>query len=442
MNESQQSSDSHVGEQGQQGERDIGAEVRACDCGQVATRGLEDREGEPRGGAGESSAPPTLPAEPARPTAPVRRPGHPCEVGLLSGALERIRESIILSLGGAVSDPIRIAGLFESLGAPVAVAPHGSGHIHETWAVQHEAGGARTRSLLQRLNTSVFHNPETVMANLVRVTDHVRVKLEATGGADVERRVLTPLRALAGGFHHRDASGGFWRCFRFVEAASSYDTPTGPRHAREAARAFGEFVALTGDLAQADTGGRAASVEPELEQARGWLDQLARELRKHGVARIPRRVVHNDCKINNVLMDDATGEGLCVIDLDTVMEGTVLYDFGDLVRTAACPSPEDEVELGRMRIDPDLFRALAEGYLAGAGSLLTGEELALLPLAGPLMALETGVRFLTDHLSGDRYFRVHREGHNLDRARAQLRLVELLLHDIEPARRLISDAAR
>ena len=194
--------------------------------------------------------------------------------------------------------------------------------------------------------------------------------------------------------------------------------------------------------AQADTEGRARSVRLELEQARGWLDQLARELRKHGVARIPRRVVHNDCKINNVLMDDATGEGLCVIDLDTVMEGTVLYDFGDLVRTAACPSPEDEVELGRMRIDPDLFRSLAEGYLTGAGTLLTEEELALLPLAGPLMALETGVRFLTDHLSGDRYFRVHREGHNLDRARAQLRLVELLLHDIEPARRLISDAAR
>jgi Ser/Thr protein kinase RdoA (MazF antagonist) len=160
------------------------------------------------------------------------------------------------------------------------------------------------------------------------------------------------------------------------------------------------------------------------------------------VARIPRRVVHNDCKINNVLMDDATGEGLCVIDLDTVMEGTVLYDFGDLVRTAACPSPEDEVELARMRIDPDLFRSLAEGYLAGAGRLLTEEELALLPLAGPLMALETGVRFLTDHLSGDPYFRVHREGHNLDRARAQLRLVELLLQEVEAARRLIARAAR
>jgi Ser/Thr protein kinase RdoA (MazF antagonist) len=362
-----------------------------------------------------------------------------------------------------VSDPITIAALFESPGAPVEAAPHGSGHIHETWAVRHDG---RARSLLQRLNTTVFHDPEAVMANLVRVTDHVRAKLEAKGEADAERRVLTPLRARSGGYHHRDATGGFWRCFRFVEAASSYDTPTGPLHAREAARAFGEFVAHTADLqpselvetiphfhhlekrasdleaaAQADTEGRAPSVQRELERARGWLEQLARELRKHGVARIPRRVVHNDCKINNVLMDDVTGEGLCVIDLDTVMEGTVLYDFGDLVRTASCPSPEDEVELGRMRIDPELFRSIAEGYLAGTGTLLTGEELALLPLAGPLIALETGVRFLTDHLSGDPYFRVHREGHNLDRARAQLRLVELLLQDVEPARRLITNAA-
>jgi hypothetical protein len=139
-------------------------------------------------------------------------------------------------------------------------------------------------------------------------------------------------------------------------------------------------------------------------------------------------------------MDDATGEGLCVIDLDTVMEGNVLYDFGHLVRTAACPSPEDEVDLASMRVEPNLLEALVEGYLAGAGSLLRDEELALLPLAGPLMALEDGVRFLTDHLCGDVYFQVHREGHNLDRARAQLQLVDLLLGEVESAGRMIARA--
>jgi Ser/Thr protein kinase RdoA (MazF antagonist) len=361
-----------------------------------------------------------------------------------------------------VSDPITIAALFETPGAPALAAPHGSGHIHDTWAVRHDAG---TRSLLQRLNTSVFHDPEAVMANLVRVTDHVRAKLEAAGEDDVGRRVLTPLRARSGDFLQRDAEGGVWRCFRFVEAARSYDTPSGPDHAREAARAFGAFVARTADLppdelavtiphfhdlerraaaleaaAQADSRSRAGSVRSELERARQRIEQLARELRKRGVARIPRRVVHNDCKINNVLMDDATGEGLCVIDLDTVMEGNVLYDFGHLVRTAACPSREDEVDLASMRVEPDLLEALVEGYLAGAGSLLRDEELALLPLAGPLMALEDGVRFLTDHLCGDVYFQVHREGHNLDRARAQLQLVDLLLGEVESAGRMVAGA--
>jgi hypothetical protein len=143
-----------------------------------------------------------------------------------------------------------------------------------------------------------------------------------------------------------------------------------------------------------------------------------------------------------VLYDERSGEGLCVIDLDTVMPGSVLADFGDLVRTAACPAPEDEPDLARVRVDARLYEALVRGYRAGTGGLLTPVEVALLPLAGPLIALETGVRFLTDHLSGDVYFRIHRPGHNLDRARVQLRLTEQLLAGVDEARRLVEVGSR
>ena len=137
--------------------------------------------------------------------------------------------------------------------------------------------------------------------------------------------------------------------------------------------------------------------------------------------------MHNDCKLNNLLFDDRTGEALCVVDLDTVMPGTVLFDFGELARTGACPAAEDERDLDRVRVDPELFRALANGFTAGARGLLEQREIRALALAGPLMALENGVRFLTDHLEGDRYFRIARPGHNLDRARAQLRLAARML---------------
>ena len=138
-------------------------------------------------------------------------------------------------------------------------------------------------------------------------------------------------------------------------------------------------------------------------------------------------MVHHDCKVNNVMLDDRTGEGLCVIDLDTVMQGNVLSDFGELVRTSVSPAPEDETDLARIRLDLSRFEAVARGYLAGTGDLLGPGERRLLPLAGPMFALMNAIRFLTDHLEGDVYFRVHREGHNLDRACAQLRLFELMM---------------
>jgi hypothetical protein len=175
-----------------------------------------------------------------------------------------------------------------------------------------------------------------------------------------------------------------------------------------------------------------------LAGVRACAEALERRLPQREIAALPRRVVHHDCKLNNVLLDVDTGEALCVIDLDTVMEGVLLSDFGELVRTAACPAPEDERDLSRVVFDLPLFEALAQGYLAGARDLVGAAEREALPLAGSHLALMNAARFLTDHLEGDAYFRVRRPGHNLDRARAQLRLAECVLAQQAQAERIVA----
>jgi hypothetical protein len=322
--------------------------------------------------------------------------------------------------------------------------------------------GAR-RVVLQRVNTHVFRAPDVLMETWLRVTEHVRAALAREGRPDLERRCLRAIRTRAGGLLHADAHGALWRAFPLIEGARSFDVPDGPARAEEAARAFGAFAAQLADLdpeavpesiphfhdfphrlaafeaaVAADPHARARAAARDVDAARRLAADVERALACEGAAQLPRRVVHNDCKLNNVLFDDATAEGLCVIDLDTVMPGSVLADFGDLARTAACPALEDEPDLACVRVDARLYEAIARGYLAGAGALLTPVELALLPLAGPLIALETGIRFLTDHLSGDLYFRIHRPGHNLDRARVQMRLTEQLLTGVDEARRMIA----
>ena len=187
---------------------------------------------------------------------------------------------------------------------------------------------------------------------------------------------------------------------------------------------------------------RADGVRTEIERLTRWFSTLDRALLECRADDLPRRVVHHDCKINNVLFDVATGRALCVIDLDTTMQGNVLSDLGELLRTASCRSPEDEVHLASMSLDLDLVRALARGYLTGAAGLLTVEELRALPLAGLALGLMNAIRFLTDYISGDVYFRIHRESHNLDRCRAQLRLVELLYEHLTDMREIFEDAVQ
>jgi Ser/Thr protein kinase RdoA (MazF antagonist) len=305
-----------------------------------------------------------------------------------------------------------------------------------------ERGGRRERFLLQRINTQIFHDPVALMKNIERVTTHLAGK-----EPDGSRRVLTLVRTCEGQAWQMDAEGSFWRMYRFIEGTRSYDVVETATQAYEAARAFGEFQRMLAELPaprlhetipdfhstpkrlealkraiEADALGRAAGAEREIAFALER-ESVTRLLVEAG---LPERVTHNDTKINNVLLDERTGQRICVIDLETVMPGLAPYDFGDMVRTMTCRAAEDERDLSLVRIEMEMFEALARGYLSVAGSFLTNAEKGMLVEAGRVITLEQGIRFLTDYLDGDRYFKVHRPGQNLDRARAQFRLVESL----------------
>jgi len=339
-------------------------------------------------------------------------------------------------------DVCAIADHFQIHGTVMAAEPYGSGHINDTYCLTVDLGGATVRYIVQRINHRVFKDPVALMENIHRVTAHLGRK---TGGADVTRRVLTLVPTRDGAPFYRDDEGNYWRVYIFIEKARTFDVVESPGQAYEAAKAFGRFQQRLADLPAprlhetipdfhhtpkrfaalekaiaADTANRAQSAKAEIAFALKHRPMAGRLLD----AGLPERVTHNDTKFNNVMLDDATGEGICVIDLDTVMPGLALYDFGDMVRTTTSPAPEDERDLSKVGMQLPMFEALARGYLASAGAFLTQAEKEHLVLAGKLITFEVGVRFLTDFLSGDTYFKIHRQNHNLDRCRTQFRLVE------------------
>ncbi|MEZ5979093.1 MAG: aminoglycoside phosphotransferase family protein [Planctomycetota bacterium] len=343
------------------------------------------------------------------------------------------------------------AARFDVAGPVESIREQGGGHINSSYVVTCATDGGRSvRYLLQRINTTVFTRPELVMANVRRVTEHLCRNLE--GSPDLPRRALrlVPTRDGEPWVRATDADQP-WRCFEFVEDSVCLLEPRTPDDAREAAKACGRFLA---DMSSYD-GERMDDVLPRFHDtplryeqldaaiARGLperlddarLDLAFAEERRAGAGSvlealasgaIPVRVAHNDAKISNVLFDAATGRGLCVIDLDTVMETSSLFDFGDLVRSMASGRPEDERDLGSIEVQRPVFVALVDGFLDGFGGVMTRAERELLVEGARIMALQQGVRFLADHLVGDVYFRVHRTGQNLDRARAQFRLVDRL----------------
>lgn len=337
------------------------------------------------------------------------------------------------------------------------------GNINRTFAVTctaDESHGTQ-KYIFQRINTFVFQHPQKVMSNILQVTEHIKHRLLERRGS-YDRRVLSFMKTPSGTPYVDDPDLGFWRAYEYVDNARSYDVIHNPRHFYEAGRAFGDFQGALADfpadslyetipdfhntvkrmaaLRQAvadDAAGRRRLVEPEIafllerEDAAGLIVHLL------AAGDIPRRVTHNDTKINNILFDTDNDEALCVIDLDTVMPGSSLYDFGDAVRSGASTAEEDEQDLTRVLFDLDLYERFTRGFIESTAGLLTAQELERLPDGARIITLELAARFLTDYLNGDRYFKTTRPDQNLDRARTQIKLAAEM-EKAEPAMRQIA----
>jgi Ser/Thr protein kinase RdoA (MazF antagonist) len=346
-------------------------------------------------------------------------------------------------------DALAIAHEFTLVGDILAATPYGSGHINDTYKVDVQSERGPSRYVLQRINHKVFLRPDELMSNVERVCAHAFTKLQQAGTPDAERRTLRLIPTRHSKAWHIDPAGNRWRCYHFIEGATGHDVVRSAEQAHAAAKSFGAFQALLADLpggrlhetipdfhhtpsrfarfqqalAQ-DAHGRAAACVPEIAFALARAHEVSVVVDALRDGTLPERVTHNDTKLNNVLLDNITQEGVCVIDLDTVMPGSVLYDFGDLVRTSTSPAAEDEPDLAKVRMQFPMFEALVKGYLETTRGFLTSKEKELLPFAGKLITFEIGLRFLTDWLEGDTYFKIKRPTHNLDRARTQFKLVE------------------
>jgi hypothetical protein len=351
--------------------------------------------------------------------------------------------------------PITITDHFQINGSVISAEPFGNGLINDTYRITMSciAGGATESFVLQRINHRIFTDPISLMRNVERVCAHIQAKLLLEGVDEAQRRslILVPTRTGAHLYHapaENNAPESYWRCFHFIDECTSYDVVDTPELAYQAARQFGEFQRLVSDLNGArlaetipdfhhtprrllalqsavknDPHRRAASCAPEIRFALDHESIARKLLNLHQSGLIPERITHNDTKISNVLICNRSQEGICVVDLDTVMPGLSLYDFGDLMRTCVSPAPEDTIDLDAIECRVPMFEAIAVGFLDAMNDVLTPAERENLAFSGKLITYELGLRFLTDHLLGDTYFHPKYPGHNLDRARSQFELV-------------------
>ncbi len=346
-----------------------------------------------------------------------------------------------------VEKMLEAAQAFQIEGTFKSSAPYGSGHINSTFAMIWEQDGKEVRYILQRVNTNIFKDPVSLMRNIEGVTEFLRKEIIANGG-DPERETLNLVPAKDGKKYYQDSEGGFWRVYIFIENATCYNLVEKPEDFYQSGKAFGHFQRLLAQYPAAelsetipnfhntpsrfetfkkaieeDVCGRAASVKEEIRFVMDRQSELgmAMDMQKEG--RLPLRVTHNDTKLNNIMIDDATGQAICIIDLDTIMPGLSIFDYGDSIRFGANTAEEDEPDVSKVSLSLPLFDIYTKGFLEGCEGSLTEEEMDMLPMGAKLMTLECGMRFLTDYLQGDVYFRTARENHNLDRTHTQFALV-------------------
>lgn len=342
--------------------------------------------------------------------------------------------------------------------------PWNFGHINDTFILHFELPGTHRRYVLQRINHNVFKAPEQLMANMLAVTCHLREKIVAHGG-DPERETVNLVPTHGGQSFYKCPEGNYWRASLFIDGARTYQAVEQPTHFFNAGKAFGQFQKYLSDF-PADTlhetisrfhdtakrfndlmeaveqdaknrahlvKGEIAFVEARAKDAPVLVNLLEKDL-------LPLRVTHNDTKLNNVMFDDKTGEGICVLDLDTVMPGSALYDFGDSIRFGASTAAEDEPDLSTVWMDLGLYQQFTTGYLAAAQDFLTPLEIEHLPFSAKLLTFECGMRFLTDYLNGDTYFKIQRPNQNLDRARTQFKLVADMERKMDRMHAIVQEA--
>lgn len=338
----------------------------------------------------------------------------------------------------------------------VKVASYGNGHINDTYIADSEP-----KYILQRINNSIFKKPEEVMSNILGVTEFLRKKIELDGG-DPDRETLTVIKTNDGSSFYKTKDGNYFRMYKYVENSVGYEKVENSNQFYEAARAFGRFqkmladyptdklydtipqfhdtVKRIGDFEKAvadDIAGRKAQVDKEIDFVLARKNDASVVVDAIAAGKVPVRVTHNDTKLNNVLLDAETGKGLCVIDLDTVMPGSLLYDYGDALRFGASTGAEDETDLDKISFDLELFEAFTKGFLEEVGDALTPKEIELLPFSAKLLTYECGMRFLGDYLNGDTYFKIHRPNHNLDRARTQFKLVADIEQKLDKMKKIV-----
>ncbi len=359
-----------------------------------------------------------------------------------------------------ITDIRGIAAQFGLGGRFISADRYGGGHINDTFVVNVEKDDGDARFILQRINQHVFDDPVSLMENVWRITEHLKRK------SDESRNCLSLVPTNEGEHCYQDDDGGYWRAYPFIEGACTYDEVESTSQAREAAAMFGRFQKKVCDLPgprlhetipgfhntparyrqfhaarTVDAHDRAKHCIPEIEWALAH-EQVAGSLHAlQEAGEIPERITHNDTKLNNVMFDEQSGKAICVIDLDTVMPGLALYDFGDLVRSATMTAAEDETDLSKVSMRMDYYEALVEGYLSTAMSFLTDAEIENLALSGQVITIETGLRFLTDYLSGDEYFRIHRPDQNLDRCRTQFALAASIDEQLDEMQRVVGSVA-
>ena len=342
--------------------------------------------------------------------------------------------------------------------------PLGCGHINSTYKVELRGNNGEYSVVLQKINTSIFRDYEGLMNNVVGVTEFLRERLSPE--EDPMRAVMKVIPALDGKYY-AEYDGAIWRLYVYITDTTTYQQIEKPEDFYNCGFAFGDFQERLADYpaeelcetipnfhhtptrfetfkkaVEEDVCGRASGVKKEIEFA------LAHEDLAYSVAgllengEIPYRVTHNDTKLNNILFDNFTGKTLCVVDLDTIMPGAACYDFGDCIRFGAASAPEDEKDLKKVYMNIDLYREFAKGYLSVAGKFLTEKEIPTLAIGSALMTFECGIRFLTDYLQGDTYFKTSYEGQNLDRCRTQFKLVHDMEGKMEEMQKIVKDLVK